>query len=63
MVSENRVLWKKFAFKRERVAEGWEKLSNEELHNFYLHSNLHTLTDLSLLNSDGREHVELQKQH
>jgi hypothetical protein len=34
-VFENRVLRKKFGHKREKVAGGWRKLHNEELHNLY----------------------------
>jgi hypothetical protein len=34
-VFENRVLRRIFGPKRDEVAEGWRKLHNEELHNFY----------------------------
>jgi hypothetical protein len=34
-VSENRVLRKISGRKRDEVIEGWRKLHNEELHNFY----------------------------
>jgi hypothetical protein len=34
-VSENRVLWRIFGTKREKVAAGWRRLHNEELHNLY----------------------------
>jgi hypothetical protein len=32
---ENRVLRRLFGFKREKVAGGWRRLYNEELHNLY----------------------------
>jgi hypothetical protein len=34
-VFENRVLRRIFGPKREKVARGWRKLHNKELHNFY----------------------------
>jgi hypothetical protein len=34
-VFENRVLRRIFGPKRDEVTEGWRKLHNEELHNFY----------------------------
>jgi hypothetical protein len=34
-LSENRVLKILFGFKREKVAGGWRRLHNEELHNLY----------------------------
>jgi hypothetical protein len=34
-VSENRVLRRIFGPKREKVAGGWRRLYNEELHNLY----------------------------
>jgi hypothetical protein len=34
-VSENRVLRRTFRPKREKVARGWGRLHNEELHNLY----------------------------
>jgi hypothetical protein len=36
MVFENRVLRRIFGPKRDEVTEGWRKLHNEELRNFYL---------------------------
>jgi hypothetical protein len=33
MVSENKLLRKIFAFQKDVVAEGWEKLHNEEIQN------------------------------
>jgi hypothetical protein len=34
-VFENGVLRRLFGSKRDEVTEGWRKLRNEELHNFY----------------------------
>jgi hypothetical protein len=36
MVFENRVLRRLFGLNRAEVIEGWRKLNNEELHNFYV---------------------------
>jgi hypothetical protein len=39
-VSENRILRRIFGPKREEVEEGWRRLHNEELHNFYSSLNI-----------------------
>jgi hypothetical protein len=39
-VFENRVLWRIFGPKREKVAGGWRRLRNEELHNLYASPNI-----------------------
>jgi hypothetical protein len=39
-VSENRVLRRIFGRKMNKVAGGWRKLHNEELHNFYSSPNI-----------------------
>jgi hypothetical protein len=39
-VCENRVLWKIYGTKRDKVARDWRKLSNEELHNLYASRNI-----------------------
>jgi hypothetical protein len=39
-VSENRVLREIFGPKREKVARGWRRLHNEELHNLYAAPNI-----------------------
>jgi hypothetical protein len=36
-VFENKLLRRIFGSKREKVAEGWRRLHNEELHNLYLY--------------------------
>jgi hypothetical protein len=43
-VSENKVLRRIFALKREEVEGGWRRLHNEELHNFYTSPNIITVT-------------------
>jgi hypothetical protein len=40
MVSQNTVLQKIFAPKREEVTGGWRKLHNEELHSLYSSLNI-----------------------
>jgi hypothetical protein len=37
---ENRVLRKIFSSKREKMASGWRRQHNEELHNFYALPNI-----------------------
>jgi hypothetical protein len=39
-VFENRVFRITFGLKRDKVAEGWRKLHNEELHNLYVSPNI-----------------------
>jgi len=39
-VFENRVLRRIFGPKREEVAQGWTRLHNEELHNWYASCNI-----------------------
>jgi hypothetical protein len=39
-VSENRLLRRVFEPKREKVAGGWKRLHNEELHNVYASPNI-----------------------
>ena len=40
MVFENRVLWRIFGPKRDKVAGEWRKLHNEELHDLYSSPNI-----------------------
>jgi hypothetical protein len=37
---EKRVLWRIFGSKRDEVTEGWRKLHNEELREFYSSTNI-----------------------
>jgi hypothetical protein len=39
-VFENRVLRRIFGYKREKLAGGWRRLHNEELHNLYASPNI-----------------------
>jgi hypothetical protein len=39
-VFENRVLWRIFGLKREKVAGNWRRQLNEELHNLYASANI-----------------------
>jgi hypothetical protein len=48
-VSENRVLRRIFGPKREKVAGGWRRLHNEELHNLYASPDIVRVTKLRVM--------------
>jgi hypothetical protein len=54
-VFENRALMRIFRPKRDKVTEGWRKLHNEELHNFYSSPNI--IRMIKSRRMRGAEHV------